>query len=196
MTDLLSAHIDRHIYLNDTQKQLFFDQLIMHSLQKNQFLLKENEVCKYEYFVVKGGLKLYEIERSGKEKVFYFGFEDWWVTDKYSLLTGNPSLCNLQAIEETQVLAISKEKLEQLYTEIPAIERYFHKVLQSTFATWQVHILLMHKTAAEKYSVFTSVYGALESRLPQQLIASYLGMTRETLNRIKSKTHSKSKLRP
>ncbi|WP_316812925.1 Crp/Fnr family transcriptional regulator [Pedobacter heparinus] len=195
MTDLLSAHIDRHISLSNTQKSLFFDQLVIHTIEKNQFLLRENEVCKYEYFVIKGGLRLYELERSGNEKVFYFGFEDWWITDKYSFLTGKPSLYNLQAIEDTQVLAISKEKLDQLFMDIPAIESYFHKVLQSTFAIWQVHVLLMHKTAAEKYAMFTSMYGSLESRLPQQLIASYLGMTRETLNRIKSGTHDKLRRR-
>lgn len=186
MTDLLSKHIDAHVTMNALDKKRFFEALVPHTLKKKHFLLKEEEVCKHEYFVIKGGLRLYELEHSGNEKVIYFGFENWWITDKYSLLTGNPSIYNLQAIEDTQLLSISKEKLEQLFPEIPTLESYFHKVLQITFATWQLHTLLMHKSATEKYRIFKSTYGALEDRLPQQLIASYLGMTRETLNRVKN----------
>lgn len=196
MTDLLSAHVDRYVTLTAIEKKQFFDELTLLSIKKNDFLLREQEVCSHEYFVIKGGLRLYELEDSGDEKVLYFGFEDWWITDKYSFLTGQPSRYNLQAIEDTQVLTINKKALEKLFTEIPAVESYFHKVLQSTFASWQVHILLMHKPAAQKYAIFNSIYGSLETRLPQQLIASYLGMTRETLNRVKnsySKQRHKSK---
>lgn len=191
MTDLLPAHVDRYVTLTDIEKKRFFDELTLLSIKKNDFLLREQEICKHEYFVIKGGLRLYELEDSGDEKVFYFGFEDWWITDKYSFLTGHPSRYNLQAIEDTQVLAISKEALEKLFREIPSIESYFHKVLQSTFASWQVHILLMHKSAAERYAIFKNIYGSIENRLPQQLIASYLGMTRETLNRVKKNSYSK-----
>lgn len=186
MIDLLSKHIDRHVAMTAAEKELFADALVLQKIKKNHFLLREQEVCRHEHFVIKGGLRLYELEDSGNERVFYFGFEDWWITDKYSFLTVKPSRCNLQAIEETEVLSISKEKLEKLFIEIPALERYFHKVLQHTFALWQIHILLMHKSAEEKYSEFRKMYASLEQRLPQQLIASYLGMTRETLNRIKN----------
>jgi CRP-like cAMP-binding protein len=191
MTDLLFLHLDRYITITSKQKKRFFDELSLETIKRNHFLLRENEVCKHEYFVIKGGLRLYELDRSGNEKVLYFGFEDWWITDKYSFLTGNFSPYYLQAIEDTQVLRISKDILNTLFIEIPALETYFHKVLQSTFAIWQVHILLMHKTAAEKYAMFTKMYGALETRLPQQLIASYLGMTRETLNRVKNGFHGR-----
>lgn len=186
MFPLLSAHIDRYVSMPENEKRQFFGSLILKKLKKNQFLLQAGEVCLHENFVINGGVRLYEADQKGNENIVYFGFEDWWLTDKYSYLTGTPSPYNIQALENTEILTIHKENLERLFLEIPVLERYFHIVLQETFAAWQNRILLMRKPAEEKYKEFHAIYGHLEQRIPQHHIASYLGMTRETLNRTRS----------
>lgn len=185
MFPLLTEHIDRYVTLSSDENQLFYENLVLQELEKDQFLLQAGQICRHEHFVINGGLRLYELDASGHEKVVYFGFEDWWLTDKYSYITEKASQYYLQALEATEVLSIGKATLEALFAEIPALERYFHKVLQENFALWQDHILLMHKSAEEKYEAFYNTYGKIETRLPQHHIASYLGMTRETLNRVR-----------
>ncbi|UGU17226.1 Crp/Fnr family transcriptional regulator [Sinomicrobium kalidii] len=191
MFSLLSKHIDRYVIISDAEKQHFFDALVLKTLKRNQFLLEEGEVCRHENFVTSGGLRFYETDETGNDNIIYFGFEDWWLTDKYSFLTGKPSRYNIQALENTEILSVDREKLEKLFLQIPSLERYFHIVLQETFAFWQNRILLMQKTAEEKYREFHHTYGHMEQRLSQQHIASYLGITRETLNRIRTSFYRK-----
>lgn len=191
MFDLLLKHIAGHVSLEPGEQQLFCDALQRRQLRKHQYLLQEGDICKHDYFVIEGGLRQYETDEAGREKTIHFGFENWWIADRYSLLTGTPSIYNIQALEKTVVLAIRKDKLEDLCLQIPRLERYFHIVLQHAFAAWQGRILLLQKSAEEKYKVFMQQYGTIEQRLSQQHIASWLGITRETLSRIRSQAAGK-----
>lgn len=186
MHELLVKHIAQYVLLDEQEQQQFFAALKLVKLRRHQYLLQEGTVCRHDHFVIKGGLRQYEVDNKEKEKVIHFGFENWWITDRYSWLTGTPSIYNIQALEETEVLQIGKETLEQLFLSIPRLERYFHIVLQHTFAYWQERILVLQKPAADRYAHFRKLYGYLEQRLSQQHIASYLGITRESLSRLRN----------
>lgn len=187
----LLNHIARYITLDETDRQIFCNALELKKLRRNQYLLQEGDICKRDYFVIKGGLRQYEVDTEGRERIVHFGFEDWWITDRYSLLTQTPSVYNIEAMEATEVLQINADALEALYSEVPVLERYFHKVLQQAFAIGQKRVLLLQKSAEERYYAFLEDYGAIEQRLSQQHIAAYLGITRETLSRIRSQAARK-----
>ncbi|WP_207515247.1 Crp/Fnr family transcriptional regulator [Longitalea luteola] len=188
MYDLLSNHIARHVTLSELDQQTFFAALKPVKLRRHQYLLQEGMVCRHDHFVIKGGVRQYEVDNKGHEKVIHFGFQDWWITDRYSWLTGSPSIYNIQALEDSELLQIDKDTLDQLFINIPRLERYFHIVLQHTFAYWQERILVLQKPAMERYLHFRKLYGHLEQRLSQQHIASYLGITRESLSRLRNQS--------
>jgi CRP-like cAMP-binding protein len=187
----LLNHVARYIPLDDTAGQIFCNALELKKLRRHQYLLQEGDICKRDHFVIKGGLRQYEVDTEGRERIIHFGFEDWWITDRYSLLTQTPSVYNIEALEATEVLQVNIDALEVLYTEIPVLERYFHKVLQQAFAVGQKRVLLLQKSAEERYNAFLEDYGGIEQRLSQQHIAAYLGISRETLSRIRSQAAKK-----
>ncbi|MBO9203050.1 MULTISPECIES: Crp/Fnr family transcriptional regulator [Niastella] len=186
MYPLLSNHIARYVSVDEQDLHTFCATLKSVKLRKYQYLLQEGTICRHDYFVIKGGVRQYEVDDKGREKVIHFGFEDWWINDRYSWLTSSPSIYNIQALEPTEVLQIEKDTLEQLFITIPRLERYFHIVLQHAFANWQGRILVLQKPAIERYAHFRNLYGHLENRLSQQHVASYLGITRESLSRLRN----------
>lgn len=187
MYPLILENIFRHVTL-DTQEQAHFTAALQHrTLRKKEFILQEGELCRYDHFVIKGSLRQYEIDEEGREHIMQFAFEDWWIGDWYSMLTNTPSVYNIDALEDAEVLLIDKNRLEQLFLEIPKLERYFRIIMQHAFVAQQRRILFLQKPAEERYADFYSRYGHFEQRVPQQQIASYLGITRETLNRVKNK---------
>ncbi|WP_353185980.1 Crp/Fnr family transcriptional regulator [Parapedobacter lycopersici] len=185
MNELLRDHIAQHISLDSAELQLVEAALEQRTLKKNDYLLSEGQVCNYEYFVIKGGLRQYEVDPNGREIIIHFGFENWWITDKQSLYSQRPSIYYIEALEETDVLRISREDLACLSVKIPRLERYFHQVLQQSSVMWQTKILYLQKPAEQRYLMFREMYGSIEQRISQQHVAAYLGITRETLSRIK-----------
>ncbi|MET7001531.1 Crp/Fnr family transcriptional regulator [Chitinophaga defluvii] len=180
------AHIAKYVTLNDQEQEIFCAALLHKRFRKHQYLLQEGEQCQYDHFVLKGCLRQYEVSEDGKENVVQFGFENWWMTDWHSMLTNTPSVYNIDALEDAEVLLIERGLLEQLFKEIPPLEVYFRKILLQAFSALQRRILYLQKPADERYADFFSRYAYFEQRLSQQHIASYLGITRETLSRLKS----------
>lgn len=191
MFDLLQKHIARYVTIDEQELQPFFESLTHKKLRKNQYLLQEGEICKSDYFVIAGGLRQYQVDNKDREHVIHFGFPDWWIADRYSQITQTPSNYFIQAQEPTEVFQIRKKTLDELYRKIPKLESYFHKVLQQAYATEQGRILLLQQSAKERYKGFLKHYGHIEQKLSQQHIASYLGITRETLSRIRSQSVKK-----
>ena len=187
MYPLLLSHIARYVSIGEAEQEKFCSALKLVKLRRHQYLLQEGAICQFDCFVIKGGLHQYEMDKKGREKIIHFGFENWWINDRYSWLTNTPSIYNIEALEDTEVLQIKKDTLEQLFVEIPLLERYFHIVLQHAFAYWQERILVLQKPAEEKYAHFRKLYAHLEQRLSQQHIASYLGITRESLSRLRNR---------
>jgi len=131
--DLLLKNISKHISLTGDEKEFFISLLKTKSLKKGEYLLCEGDVCKYESFVIKGCLKSYYTDDSGSEHIVDFLVEEWWADDLYSFFTQTESKSNIRALENTEVLQISKDDLETLYQRIPKVERLFRLIFQRAY---------------------------------------------------------------
>src|SRR6476660_5785057 len=125
MFDIIRHNIAKHIKLREEEFSYFNSLLKAKRLRKKQFLLEEGEVCNFECFVNSGCLRQYHLDDNGKEHIIQFGIADWWISDQNSFLTGSPSQCFIDALEDSQVLLIEKPSLEKLFTEVPMFERFF-----------------------------------------------------------------------
>jgi len=121
-----------------------------------------------------------------------FAVEDWWTGDLYSFLTQTPATFNIDALEDTEVLQISKPNLEKLYESVPKFERFFRFQFQNAFVAQQQRIMQsLSFTAEERYLHFINKYPQLEQRIPQKQVAAYLGITPEFLSMLRRKLAKK-----
>src|SRR5258705_2358105 len=189
--DLLISNISRHLSLTVEEIEFFTSLLKSKSLANGEFLLHEGDVCKYESFVIKGCLKTYYQDENGFEHIIDFSIEEWWADDLYSLLTQTASKSNIKAIEETDILQISKIDLELLYKKIPKLERFFRILFQNAYITQREQInLALSASTREIYLLFIKKKPYAEKRFSQKDIASYLGVTPQFLSTLKKKLGS------
>jgi CRP-like cAMP-binding protein len=186
MFERLSENINEHISITEEEfnfcKTLFFPK----KLRKRQYLLQEGDVCKYVSFAEKGMLRTYTIGEKGNEHILSFTMEGWWTADLYSFFTGEPALYNIEALENCELLLLAKSSWDVLLKKIPAFERYFRIIIQNNLISMQRRLLgSMSETAQEKYTKLITTFPGCIQRVPQHMIASYLGITRETLSRIR-----------
>jgi len=157
-------------------------------LRKRQYLLQEGDVWKFNAFVLKGCFRTYSVDNNGNEHIIQFAIENWWPGDRASYDSGEPSVYNIEAIEDSEVILIAKSRFEQLRKEIPALNDMVNELLHRSFIVTQGRIhTFISLSAEEKYKQFVDKYPQLATRVPQNMIASYLGITPETLSRIRSR---------
>ena len=187
MYDLILKNISRFITLTPEEEQYFTSLLKPKKLKKKQYLVQEGDIVRYDYFVNKGCLRTYTIDEKGLEHVVQFSIEDWWTGDMYSFLTQTPARYTIDALEDTELLCLEKNALEELYLRMPKFERFFRHLLQNAFVSLQERISTnLSQTADERYCTFIDKYPLMEKRLPLKQIASHLGITPESLSRIRS----------
>lgn len=186
--DLLNKHLSRNISLTGEEFDFFTSLLRQRSLKKGDFLIHEGDVCKYETFVTKGCMKSYYEDDNGFEHVQDFLVEGWWADDLYSFFTQTPSKSTIEAIEDTEVLQISKQDLELVYERIPKFERFFRLLFQHAYIAQREQInMMLSAPAKERYELFLTKKPYAEKRFPQKDIASYLGVTPQFLSTLKKK---------
>jgi CRP-like cAMP-binding protein len=186
MHDLLLQNISKYIQLTQEEIDCFISVIQIKRLRKKQYLVQEGDVCRYESFVNKGCLRAYHVDEKGQEHIAQFAIEGWWISDMYSFLTATPARFNVDALEDSELVCLDKPSLEKLYIQIPKFERFFRIILQNAFIAHQQRIIAnMSKTAEERYLDFMNHYPQLEQRVPQHQVASYLGITPESLSRIR-----------
>jgi CRP-like cAMP-binding protein len=171
-----------------TEEEFSFCQTLFtpKKLRRRQYLLQEGDVARYQAFVGKGILRSYTIDERGAEHVLQFASEGWWIADLYSFLTDEPSSFMIEATEDAEVLLINKASWNKLMQEIPKFEHYFRILLQNHLISTQRRLMQsMAESAEEKYLKFQATYPDCVQRVPQHMIASYLGITRETLSRVR-----------
>lgn len=155
-------------------------------LRKNQFLLQEGDVCKYSAFVEKGALYSSSTDDKGAKHVVQFALEGSTIADVYSMLTGEPSKLNIEAFEDCELLLLTVENRDRLLAEVPRFETYTRQLLERAYVALLRRVEgTVGRTAEERYAHLLQERPHLLQRLPQHLIASYLGITRETLSRIR-----------
>jgi CRP-like cAMP-binding protein len=186
MFDPILNNLSKHITLDDEEKKHFTSLLKHRKIRKKQYLLQAGEVSHYENFVIKGLLRAYTLDNKAQEHIAMFAMEGWWISDLYSFLTDTPATQYIDALEDSEVFSIEKHDLEKLYLQIPKLDRFFRKLLQNAFVANQQRILAsISQTAEEQYLAFIKKYPTLEQRIPQHQIASFLGITPETISRIR-----------
>lgn len=186
MFDLLYKKINEKITLTEEEFELCKPLFTQRKLRKRQFILQEGDVSKYNIFVGKGLLRSYTIDDKGNEHILQFAFEGWWTADLYSFFTDEPSLFNIEALEDSELLLITRPSWESLLDKLPCIERYFRILIQNSLIATQRRLMgSLSETAEQKYLKFIKSYPESVQRVPQHMIASYLGITRETLSRLR-----------
>ncbi len=182
------SNITKHIELNEEEIQIFSSMLSIKKIKKKEFLLQQGDVCKTENFVAKGCLRTYTIDENGNEHILMFGIEDWWMGDLYSFLKQSPSNYYIEALEDSEILQITKDNLDKLYLKVPKFERFFRLILQNAFIAQQLRIEQnLAFTAEERYLDFQKKYPTLEQRISQKQIASFLGITPVFLSMLRKK---------
>lgn len=192
MTELLKQNINRHITLPASQTEAFCSLFQQRLIKKKDFLLRAGEVCKFEGFVTKGILRVYHIDKNGDEQILYFAIENWWVTDIDSFTNSQPSQLYIEALEDSEVLLISKKDKEFAYTNIPEIEKLFRVMTQKTHVALQRRMIdNLSKTADQRYADFREKYPQIYQRLSNLQMAAYLGISHEFLSKIRHKLANK-----
>lgn len=182
----LIAQMREIIPLSTSDSEAIVQKFKIKALKKKEFLLQPGEVSVHTRFVAQGCLRCYYIDDEGQERVLQFGIENGWINDLYSYITQTPAKFFLQAIEPSTVLQIHKDQLEQLFNEVPALERFIRLKVQKAYAILQERTInLMSCTAEERYTDFLTKYPNIEQRIPQYMIASYLRITPEFLSSIR-----------
>ncbi|RKR80733.1 CRP-like cAMP-binding protein [Mucilaginibacter gracilis] len=186
MFELILANFALHISLNDNERSRIEVALQQQSVKKNGLLLRPGEICRKICFVNKGCLRIFHIDKQGDEHNISFCPENWWAVDIGSFSHQSPAFYAIAALEDTEVLYLSYSVLEQLYIEIPKLERFFRILTQNGFNLYQRRInAALSKTAEERYLAFRKQYPGLEQRIAQKHIASYLGITAVFLSRLR-----------
>lgn len=185
--ELISANVSKHIRLTEAEMDLFTAYLQPKKLKKKELLLQQGEVCKYSAFVTAGCLRGYSIDKDGTEHVLSFAPADWWMADMYSLISQQPGVLNIEALEETDMLLLSKINQEKLYAEIPKFERFFRILAEKSLVANQQRLIdRLSLTGEERYKIFCNRYPTLINHLPQKQIAAYIGVSPEFLSRARA----------
>jgi len=192
MFSLLRAHIEKRVPLTDEEFSISAKYFVPKSLKKHQFLLNEGDVCKNLGFVNNGCLREYTIDSKGTEHIIQFAIEDWWVSDLHSFLSGLPATYNIDAIQDSEVLLLEKSAREELLDNCPKMERFFRLLLESNYVATHNRINdTLSTSAEERYLKFIKTYPKLFEQVPQNQIASYLGITPQSLSRIRKEITQK-----
>jgi CRP-like cAMP-binding protein len=177
--------------LKDEEVELIKSAFIYKKIKKKQFLLQEGEVCKYAAFIVKGAMRQYSIDEKGIEHVIRLSIENWWAVDRESHAMLTPSIYNIDAWEDTEVLLCTKASFLAILNKIPAIREMVNKMdEQHAFSSQKRLNAAISMRAEQRYANLIDMYPKFLQRFPQHIIASYLGITPESLSRIRNQ-HSK-----
>lgn len=189
----LLDHFQKMIPLTEKEQGLVCEFFKPRLYRKRQFVLQEGDVCQHFNFVVRGCLRTYTIDEKGVMHILQFASENWWASDNESFHSGMPSPLNIEAIEETMVLQITRSNLISLYKKSRKFNLIFRVLLEKAYATLQRRLLLnISSSAQEKYDSFLKTYPHLLNRLPQTQIAAFLGITPEHLSKLKAEILKKS----
>ncbi|GGH10882.1 Crp/Fnr family transcriptional regulator [Sphingobacterium alkalisoli] len=191
MREQFRTHINKFVNVGDDELTDIISYFHIQTLKKKENLLNEGQICKASYFVLKGILRKFFVNEKGVERTTEFAIENWWMTETFSYLNQKPTEFSIQAVELTEVLVIDRNAYNDLLEKHPVMERYFRCIYQKAYAAAQMRIKYIYEHSREElYHSFRNSQPEFLQRVPQYLIASYLGFTPEYLSEIRKKSIS------
>jgi CRP-like cAMP-binding protein len=186
-TDLLFKNIQGCISLSNSEKEFVEGLFEEKQLKKNDYLIRQDEPCQHINFVISGTLRAFYLNPNGKDSTIMFAIQDWWITDMHCFINELPAMVNIQAVENSSLLKLSKANLDRLYLEIPAFNKFFRILMQKAYCREQLRMIKqLSLPAIDRYENFITKYPDIASKVPLKQIASYLGVTPEFLSTARS----------
>lgn len=194
MFDNFRKHLEKRISVTNAEFTFITKKLSLRTYKKKEMILHAGDVCKHQFYINRGCIRMFHTDEKGHEHVVLFGFDDWWTGDIMSFVTGQPADYSIEALEDTEMIMMDRDDMEWMYAQIPKLERFFRILIQNAFvASQQRMIANMSKSAEERYLMLIKKFPQIELRVTQHHIASYLGITPEALSRTKKNIIEKSK---
>jgi CRP-like cAMP-binding protein len=188
MSDILFHHIAKHITISSSDFAAMLPYFRSVKVKKKENLVTEGTLCRKNYFVLKGSLRMFFLTGNGSEQTIQFAIENWWMTDVDAFGKGRTATFSVQAMEHSEVMEVDKEDMEQLLAEHPLMERYFRMVYERAYAASLFRVKYIFELSKEQfYNHFTSQYPAFIQRIPQKILASFLGFSPEYLSELRKK---------
>lgn len=193
MTNSFKTFLSKNLNIDESEISSFIDDCKTKIVHKDAYLLRQNEYCKHTFFVEKGLLRQYSIDENGKEHTISFAPENWFVTDRESTYFNQPSIFYIQALEDSKVVLINEDFILSLSEKIPSFSDFNNKLLHNHIRQLQNRIhQLLADSAEERYLKFIEMYPNILVRVPQTMVASYLGITPESLSRVRKEISKKN----
>lgn len=192
MYELFFRQFNSKVPLSSEEQAVIKTYLTPKKLRKKQYLLQEGDICKCIAFVEKGALRQYSIDDNGHERIIQFALEGWTTSDLYSFLTKETATYNIDALEDSELVLISRSAHERLLEKVPKYETYNRLLITNAYIAMQRRLTsIISATPEQRYSSFIDLYPNIAGRVPQHMIASYMGLQPETLSRIRRRISSK-----
>ncbi len=180
-------YINKYVSLTLAEETLLLTKVSYRKYLKGQYVVQQGDVCKNSGFVISGCTRTFFVNDEGEEHIVMFSIENWWASEIGSFVTQLPSDYNVQCIENTELIQLSYTEQEELFKAIPKLERFFRLILEKAFVASQKRIVKSFSlNAKEQYLQFKNQYPEVELRIPQYMVASYLGISKEFLSKIKN----------
>jgi CRP/FNR family transcriptional regulator, cyclic AMP receptor protein len=192
MYQSINQNVSKFVQFHEEELQIFNQILKYKKASKKTFLLQQGEVCNFEVYILSGCIKSYCIDKKGAEVIMTFAIEDWWVSDIASFNDQKPSHMFIETVEDCELLLLSPQTKEELLMKAPRFERVFRMMVQKHLSTYQERLFgNIAQSAQDRYLAFLEKYPTLPQRVPQHMIASYLGISAEFLSKIRKKLSKK-----
>jgi CRP-like cAMP-binding protein len=188
MSHIFKQHLEKFISVSDKEFEAILCYFKYIRVSKKETLMQEGEVCRYHYFVLTGCLRKFFTNEKGVEITTEFALETWWLTDNKAFENQTESPFTIQGVEHSEVLVIDFHSQEKLLRDFPIMERYYRFIYQRAFAAYQMRLKFLYDFSKEdRYFHFSEAHPYFIQRMPQYLIASFLGFTPEYLSEIRKK---------
>jgi len=176
------------VHLSDEELLTLLQYIKPISLKRKAHLISSGEICKSLFFVEKGCLRMYFLNNKAAEQTTQFAIEKWWIADYFSFMDQKPSEYFIQSIEKSEIIAIDNQSFNELVTKLPVMEHYFRIVMQRALAASQQRLKYMYEMSKEEfYQHFATSFPEFNQRVPQYMIASFLGLTPEYVSELRKK---------
>ncbi len=187
-SDLILTDIAKHISLEENEISYFTSLLRPKTIKRKEHILKEGELCNTISYVNSGALRAYCVTNAGKEATVMFAVNGWWITDMYCFVRQRPAMMYIEAIENSEIVQLSKDNQDNLFVRVPKFEKFFRILLQNAYTREQLRIIQnLSLPAEERYENFLQKYPQIAQQVTQKQIASYLGVTPEFLSEIRKR---------